>query len=262
MQDISIISKSAITDIAKQIEKTLEDKYGAYSYGDIEWYISRWQETYYDWKEITGYNFEIIIIDGTDSIHTMKTLQQMSNELLLKIAVDLGIEIPGLMYSVAEIKGILNDRYKDIGKQFEDACKEVYSAPDRAISEITTALESLLAEICKDESIENCDPKAGIYELTKHVLEQLGFLPDKKLNDRIRSLGTGLLKSVQIIGEIRNKHTKVHRKSDEIITESFYAVFVVNSVATIGLFLLNYYEKHYKPNNPPSQSLEDDEIPF
>ena len=261
MQDISMVSPDTIINIAKKIKQKLLDT--KENLGDIEWYISRWQEVYYGWNnEVTGYNFEIIRHLDNPCIHIMDTLQPMSNELLFKIAVDLDIEIPGLMYSVAEIKGILNDRYEDVGRKFEEACKEVYSAPDMAILKANSALERLIKEICKDESIKNCNPNDTLYKLTEHMLKEFKFFPDKKLNSKIKNMGSGLLTTTQAIEDIRSKHTESHGTLAEIITDPLYAVFVVNSVVTVGLFLLNYYEHHYKPQNIGQSSLEDDEIPF
>ncbi len=257
MQDISMVSPDTIFNIAKKIKQKLLDT--KENLGDIEWYISRWREVYYGWNdEITGCNFEIIRIPDSPCIHIMETLQPMSNELLFKIAVDLDIEIPGLMYGVAEIKGILNDRYDDVGRKFEEACKEVYSAPDMAILKANSALERLIKEICKDKSIKDCNPKDTLYKLTEHILKEFKFFPDKKLNSKIKNIGSGLLTTTQAIEGIRSSNTKSHGTLDEIIAQPLYSVFVVNSVATVGLFLLNYYEHHYKPTS----SLEDDEIPF
>ncbi len=259
MQDISMISPDTIFNIAKKIEQTLLDT--KHTYPDIEWYISKWRTKNDSHGNFEGYHFYIKNQYNSRSIDIMGTLKDIDHELLLQIAVDLDIEIPWLIYSVAEIKGILDDRYKNLARKFENACKEVYSDPSMAIGKANSALELLIKEICKDESIENCDPKAGIYELTDHILKQFDFLPDKKLNSRIRDIGSGLFKATRTIGELRSKHTDMHG-IDKTISDPLYAVFVVNSVVTVGLFLLNYYELRYKPQNIGQSSLEDDEIPF
>jgi len=56
-----------------------------------------------------------------------------------------------------------------------------------------------------------------------------------------------LLNVSQAIENIRSNNTEAHGTEDEIISDPLYAMLVVNTVATIGLFLLNYYEKHYQP---------------
>jgi len=78
------------------------------------------------------------------------------------------------------------------------------------------------------------------------------------LNENIRNIGSGLLNSSKAIEAIRSSHTEAHGTEDEIISDPIYAMLVVNSVSTVGLFLLNYYEKHYLPQI----TTLDDEIPL
>ncbi|MDR0942250.1 MAG: hypothetical protein LBM19_01365 [Holosporales bacterium] len=72
-----------------------------------------------------------------------KALDMVDNEHLFKTAVDLGIEVPGLTYTVVEIKNFLSERYEDIGIAFEGACKKIYSEPATAIIEANSALERI-----------------------------------------------------------------------------------------------------------------------
>ncbi len=238
MQNQHMISPLAMMDIIGRISsflylETITNKH--YDYQDIQRYLSRWK------RSVFLYEYDV-----ENSIKNVLT--SMPEELLFQIAVDLGIEIPGLLYSVAEIKGILNDRYKDVGRAFDDACKEVYTDPSIAIVKANAALERLIKEICKDESIEDCNPRATLCKLTEHILKQFNFFPDKNLNSNIRNMGSGLLTTTQAIEAIRSSNTESHGTLDEIISDPLYAVFVVNSIATVGIFLLNYYEKHYKPS--------------
>lgn len=252
MQNSSMISPVAMMNIIKRIEDALWAQDFVKDYHDITRYLSRWKEHAY------------ISTDSSGEPLIREALAKMSDELLFQIAVDLGLEIPGLLYSVAEIKGILDNRYQNVGQKFEDACKEVYTKPSVAILMANSALELLIKEICKDESIKSCDPKATLFKLTEHILKQFKFFPDNKLNTNIRNMGSGLLTATQAIEAIRSNNTEGHGTLDEIISDPLYAVFVVNNVASIGLFLLNYYEKHYKPQQKEttSESIFDEEIPF
>ena len=77
----------------------------------------------------------------------------------------------------------------------------------------------------------------------------------------INNIGSGLLSVSKVIEEIRSNHTKeAHGKleDDYIIKDHLYAHFIINSVATVGLFLINFYEEKYKS----SQSINKDEIFF
>ena len=49
------------------------------------------------------------------------------------------------------------------------------------------------------------------------------------------------------IETLRSTKTSAHwkTKKDYLIDDPLYAYFVVNSVSTVGLFLINFYEKKY-----------------
>jgi len=51
---------------------------------------------------------------------------------------------------------------------------------------------------------------------------------------------------------------------DYIIDDPLYAKFIVNSVTTIGLFLLNFYGSKYANKNgyDPHYDVSEDDIPF
>lgn len=258
MQSVTMISPSSMLDIIDRIEKALWDKFDTKKYQNVKRYISRWHQDDYDSRgNFCGSNFEIVFQNDSDNIDLPATLDNMNDELLFKIAVDLNIEVPGLVYSVAEIKGVLSQKYEDIGRTFEKAHEKIYSEPSTAIIMANSALERIIKKICSDSTIDSCNSKDTLYKLTSHILKQFNFFPDKSLNSNIRNVGSGLLSTSQAIENIRSNNTEAHGTEDEIISDPLYAMLIVNSVATVGLFLLNYYEKHYQPE----PDLED-EIPF
>ncbi len=260
MQSITMISPLAIMDIIARIEKGLWDKFETKKYQSVKRYISRWYKEHSDDRgNYFGSNFEIIKQKDSDNIDLPATLDTMSDELLFQIAVDLNIEVPGLVYSVAEIKGVLSQKYEDVGRTFEKAYEKIYSEPSTAIIMANSALERIIKKICSDSSIDSCNSKNTLYKLASHILKQFNFFPDKSLNTDISNIGSGLLNASQAIENIRSNNTEAHGTENEIISDPLYAMLVVNTVATVGLFLLNYYEKHYKP--VPDYNF-DDEIPF
>lgn len=260
MQDNTMISPSSMLDIIERIEKALWDKFDSKRYQNVRRYILRWHKEEYDaWGNLSWSNFQIINQNEGNNINLSATLDTMNDELLFQIAVDLNVEVPGLVYSVAEIKGLLSEKYEDVGRTFQRAHEKIYSEPSTAIIMANSALERIIKKICSDSSINGCNPKYTLYKLASHILKQFNFFPDKNLNTNIRSIGSGLLSASQAIENIRSNNTEAHGTEDEIISDPLYAMLVVNTVATVGLFLLNYYEKHYIPE--PDISL-DDEIPF
>ncbi len=271
MQDKPLIRASAMMVLIGRVEKAIQAKYG--NPNDITRYMERWQKYY------NNYNGSPVKIhyeyddaqysDDRGHIHLQKTLDNMDEELVLEIAVDLELEVPGLIYRVTEIKELLPENYKDVGVSFSNAHKKVYSEPAAAIVIANSTLESIIIKICEHDSIKNCEPQNNRFNLVLHILEQFDFSPKNGLNEDIQNIGLGLLTTARAIKNIRNKNTEAHGKLEkEIITDPIYAMLVVNSISTIGLFLLNYYAKHYepkffeKPKPVQPQSLEDDEIPF
>ena len=53
----------------------------------------------------------------------------MSDELLFKIAVDMGVQIPSIIYAVPEIISLTANDYKDVHSVFENAFKKIYDDP-------------------------------------------------------------------------------------------------------------------------------------
>jgi len=258
MQSATVISPSSMLDIIDRVEQALWNKFDTKKYQNVKRYISRWHEDHYDNRgNYYGSNFEIVTQKDSDNIDLAATLDSMGDELLFQIAVDLNIEVPGLIYSVAEIKGVLAQKYEDVGKTFQKAHEKIYSEPSTAIIMANSALERSIKKICADGKIDSCNSKDTLYKLTSHILKQFNFFPDKNLNTNIRNVGSGLLSASQAIENIRSNNTEAHGTEDEIISDPLYAMLIVNSVATVGLFLLNYYDKHYQP-----EPDLDDEIPF
>jgi hypothetical protein len=63
---------------------------------------------------------------------------------------------------------------------------------------------------------------------------------------------------------MRSKHADTsHGKTsaDYIIDDDLYAKFILNAVTTVGLFLLNFYEKKYLQDRA-NQSSGGDDLPF
>lgn len=258
MQAATMISPSAMLDIIARIEKSLWDRFDTKKYQNVRRYITRWYKEECDsWGNCQWSNFEILTQKDSDNIDLSATLDTMPDELLFQIAVDLNIEVPGLVYSVAEIKGVLSQKYEDVGHTFQKAHEKIYSEPSTAIIMANSALERIIKKICSDSSIDGCNSKDTLYKLASHILKQFNFFPDKSLNTNIRNIGSGILSSAQAIENLRSNNTEAHGTEDEIISDPLYAMLVVNTVATVGLFLLNYYEKHYQPE----PDLEE-EIPF
>ncbi len=235
-------------ELVKKIENELWNKFQSYQY--VKHYMIKWQKTTCsnDWNEPDECNFNIHYKINTLEINLTETLHNIKdNELLFKIAIDLGIEIPNVIYGVPLIEKILYDRYEDAHIVFKDSLKKVYEEPDVAILMANSALEAIIKKICQDERIKSCSKNHTTYNLIQHLLKEFEYFPNSKLDDRIRNIGSSLLTICQAIEGIRSENTTVHGhlKENYIVDDPLYAQFIVNTIATIGLFLINYYEKKY-----------------
>lgn len=259
----SKISPSFKMSLLVKIEKTIWDKYEGYKRAKM--YISQWQE---EW----GYNdvnFPIITKGDTENIDLSQTLSHIDDETILKMAVDLGIETPDFIPVVAEIENIFKVNYQTAQQTFQKALNQCYENPDNAISLVNSALESIIKHILSDEHFKSLDRRKTLYALTEDLLKEFHLFPEKDMPTSIRDMGSSFLKLTQNIEKLRSTSTDSHGKlkDDYIINESLYAFFIVNSVATIGLFLIGFYEKKFQPAylSQSKEEAEEDlanDIPF
>lgn len=246
----------------KLVHEVKEALFGKFqSYDNVKYYLEKWHETG-DWN----YENFRLIRNSTGKVDTLGTLHTMDGELLLKIAVDLGVDTPDFIPTVAAFRNELKSSYKTAYQTFEKALTEVEEHPDMAVSLVNSALESIIKEICKDQRL-NVAVKHGdtLYTLCQHVLKGLGISQTGSIPTEIRNIGSGLLKIAQQIEDMRSSKTKVHGKVDGeyIVNDPLLAQFVVNSATTIGVFLINFYKTKFPPAEP-TNSVQDtaDDLPF
>jgi len=245
-------------ELIGRIERAIWETFSSDS--DVEAYIGRWHED-------DGNHWENFRIwrgngGGVDLAATLRDIED--DELLFKIAVDMGIEVPGLVYSIPEIRGLLSSSYETAAATFEKAWKKVVDEPATSVCCANSALESIVKHICQNDAIGCCDPNDTLYDLVQHILREFKYYPCRDVEEGIRNIGSGLLKVVQNIEAMRSKHADTsHGKTsdDYIIDDGLYAKFILNAVTTVGLFMLNFYEKKYLVAQA-NQSFTDGEIPF
>jgi hypothetical protein len=229
---------------------------------DILYYINKWhivQEEYGDQWE----NF-YIAFNSQGSLDLVETLHGIKGELLIKIAIDLGVATPDFIPSIANFRYELKSEYKTASAVFEKAITQIEIHPDIAVSLANSALESIIKEIFLDERIITKPlPGKTLYDLASELLKELQLYPNSDMPIEIRTIGSSLLAVNQSIEKLRSEKTNSHGKSsgDYIIEDSLYTYFVVNSVTTVGLFLISFYKNKFP--KPKSLIIEnDDELPF
>ncbi len=175
--------------------------------------------------------------------------------------VDFGVEIPNIIYAVPEIISYKSTDYKDVNLIFDEAFKKVYEDPSHSIALANSALETVIKRICQDEQIKKIEGKKSLYKLMQHILKSFKYFPTQTEDEYIRNIGSSILNIAKNIEDLRSNCTKEAHgrlKEDYIIDDPLYAQLFVNTSATLGLFLLNFYEKKF----PKQKDTTYDEIPF
>jgi hypothetical protein len=258
---MELISPKYRMKLVKQVADAIWAEYG--SYKEVEFYIQKWHVFQEDqWGNFQWENFYIKYKDA-GGIDLLTTLHLMDGELLLKIAIDIGVDTPDYIPSIPVFRNELKAEYNNASTAFEKAFKQVETDPSFAIGLANSALESIIKEVLKDERLGvGISGSETLYELTSKILKGFEIFPGAKVPKEINQIGSGLLSANQGIEKIRSTKTLFHGKTDDdhLIEDSIYAFFIVNSVTTIGLFLSRYYKHHF----PKQTKVEDenDELPF
>lgn len=252
------ISPKYQMSLIKKISAAIIAEYETWE--SIEYYILKWHIPSDSWNN-SDENFRIIYKESK-LINLDKTLHNMNSNLLLEIAIDIGVETPNFIPSRTTFINEIKSDYKTAQETFEKAFKQIESHPDIAIGLANSALESILKEILKDEKLSTkYNSKKTLYDLTRDLLKEFQLFPGEKVPLEINLIGSSLLTISQSIEKIRSESTNMHGKTDEdyIVSESIYAYFVINSITTIGLFLNSFYKTKFPKKTEPSTK---DDLPF
>lgn len=231
------------------------------SYKDVRYYIDKWHEVEEDWNNHWE-NFKIALKENGE-IDLLGTLHCVDGDTLIKMAVDLGVGTPDFIPAIATFRNDIKSDYKTASATFEKAFKQIETHPETAIGLANSALESIIKEIFIDDRIQ-LKPKPGktLYDLTCELLKEFQFYPGSDIPKEIKIIGSSLLAVNQGIEKLRSEKTMFHGKTSEdyIIEDSVYTYFIVNSVATVGLFLNSYYKKKFPKAFVQDDTLDD--LPF
>jgi len=252
------ISPKYLMSLIPNIERATWAEYK--SYKEVLFYIDKWhKENDYDSWE----NFSIIYKNSDKKeIDLLSTLHAIDGEILLKIAIDLGVETPDFIPAIPIFRNEIKSSYSTSSRTFEDAFKKVESEPAIAIGLANSALESIAKEILKDSRIElSLKGNETLYTLCNSLLKFFRLYPNSDVPNEIKCIGSSLLNASKSIEDLRSKKTDFHG-NDYIIKDPLYAYFIVNSTTTIGLFLKKYYEMKFpSPAAVPTPNSGDD-LPF
>jgi hypothetical protein len=99
-----------------------------------------------------------------------------------------------------------------------------------------------------------------LYKLTSIILKEFN-LTNNEHPLEIKTIGSSLLAINQAVEKLRSEKTNFHGKTgdDYLINDTIYTYFIVNTVATVGLFLNSYYKTKFPK---PTPIIESDDLPF
>ena len=219
------------------------------------------------WKciDTKNYNFSISFKDNSNyysnEIELNETLHNMDVNFLLKIAIELGVETPDFIPSIPIFKNELKSNYKNAYDCFLNAYKQIEKDPSSAVGYANSTLESIIKEILKDERFLNkITGSETLYKLTEIILKEFNISYQNPLEE-IKKIGSSLLCICQHIEKLRSEKTNFHGKTsdDYLIDDAIYTHYIINTITTVGLFLISYYKKKYPK---PIEDLQENDLPF
>ncbi len=248
------ISPKYLMSLIKNLEEAISNEYSLNA--DIESYICKWHRC----DNYGNENFKMFYVNFPEEFNLYTTLHRIDDiEILIKMAIDMGIDTPDFIPLIPTFKNVIKNNYPNAHQVFQNAFKEIEEKPDYAIGLANSGLESIIKTIINDEE---CN-KDTLYKLTEKVLKKIQLYSESNKNGmpkEIRDIGSSLLNINKNIEALRSEKTNFHGKTegDYIIEDPLYAYFIVNSIATIGLFLHSFYIK--KLENKQEENLDD--LPF
>ena len=124
--DISAVYRM---ELIEKLDKTIWSKYG--SYKKVEQYV-KLNQTLYD--DFGNANFDIVYVNNNiQLLDTLGNIAQTDSELLIKMAIDLGIETPDFIPSIPTFRNKLKDDYKNASTSFEKAFQSIEKNPADAV---------------------------------------------------------------------------------------------------------------------------------
>ena len=143
--------------LTSAIEEKLWDIATGPKYRFVENYISRWHIIYDDMNPYNiCENFTIHHKEDDESkIDLNRTINGIDGETLLKIAYDIGVDVPGYLPVVPEkFKVTLRQANKQAYETFKKSVSNIYSNPSDSVLYAASTLESLIKTILSDPKVK------------------------------------------------------------------------------------------------------------
>lgn len=253
-----LISPKYQMKLVKSVETAIWEEYETYR--EVKLYIDKWyqsDEYHNNWE-----NFRIVQ-NGNNEIDLLQTLHNMDGNLILKVAIDIGVETPDFIPSIPTFRNEIKSEIKTAYDTFTKAFKQIETDPSIAIGLANSALESIIKEILKDKRLKTkASGNETLYRLSCIIIKEFN-LNNSENPKEIKTIGNSLITICQAIETLRSEKTDFHGKTadDYLIKDSIYAYFVLNAVSTVGLFLNTFYKTKF-PKEIVLKDEEVDDLPF
>lgn len=191
-----------------------------------------------------GLNCPHVDIVPSKRTYVMNLLSGARDEVILEIAHELQIEIPGT--KTASAGGFRS--YLDAGgteacvSDFNRALAAVATDPDQAIASASSTLESVCKQIL--DVRQHAYPRdESLNPLLKATFKALDLSPDGRADPVVKQVLGGLFNAAVGLGVLRTKFSAAHgRGASQSRLLERHARLAVNAASTVGHFLLETCE--------------------
>lgn len=242
--DCRKISPLYMQRLKTRVESAPWDLFNESKYRQVEEYVRRWHEDDGNFWE----NFSVCEKDS--HIDLGYTLAEMPNDILIKMAADIGIETPGLLPCIPVMKNILGKANASAYANFERAVRDVYDCPDQSVALAALTLEGAFKAIIQDmnpnASVGNLSLSKLTSKVVKEVVKEVVDACDPSTPQEVKTLAAQLRSLGSSIDNLRSDKSTAHGKApgEYVVDDSLWAETVVNVSATLGIFLWRLYERH------------------
>lgn len=257
--DYENLSPLYMQRLKNRVEEAMWNAFDNSKYRQVGEYVARWHRDYNSFSE----NFTIF--EKEDHIDLSRTLAEIPNEILIKMAADLGVETPGLLPCVPVMRNILRESNSNALSNFERAVKEVYEYPDESVALAASTLEGLIKAILRDLDSDASSKNYSLSKLTNRVVGEIIAAHDPSAPQEIKTLATHIRGLGSAIDDLRSDKSTAHGKGPEeyVVDDSLWAEAVVNATATLGILFWRLHERKLaESDDAVSAFVSDDDIPF
>lgn len=246
------ISPKYLMEIIPKVSEQLWGMFSNARYQNVRRYIEKWHTQEWISTFDVDENFHIYFKDEQNrEIDLDETLHRMSHEILIKIAIDLGVDTPGFLPLKPSFKNILKDNNQSAYQNFTRAASNVYKDPDNSVALAASTLEGIIKTILEHETFANDLHKFKNLPLTKLVNEIIKRfkLADENAPKEVFTLAKQLAGIGGTLDDLRSDKSTAHGKgsNDYVVDDPLWAIFAVNTVTGVGLFLWEYFQAKYIP---------------